>query len=247
MSNIAYVVAVWGDRTDRNGNSFLNYILESHAKALLKHNIDELTDLIIVINSVEAETIDSKLSKFKQSAEFKKLESKIKIEFIIRKNFGFSYGAWSEGLKSLLNSNVEYAMLIEDDYIPAQENFLEIFKKHISPDTAFVCQKAEDIPNVAPRHAAVSNGLINMKALRAVNETYMQMFSIFPFELGRAEHLMGTENQITFLALLESIGYKVKDISDDFSVLYFHSESAQIRERGNMNSLSPLIPLELRV
>lgn len=245
MKRIAYIVAIWGDRENDRGELALSYILEAHIKALLQNNNESLSEILFVINTLNISVLQDEVDTFVNSELYEKFSKLRETKFLIRHNLGFSYGAWEAGLKSLLGSDITHSLLIEDDYVPNYPEFLEAFSNKISSERAFVCQKFEAIPNVAPKHAAVSNGLISMEAVSVVYKTYNQIFSIFPFELGRAEHLMGTENQITFLTLFESLGFEIVDISDSFSVQFFETETGEIRERGNERYKSPLKPLVL--
>ena len=245
MKRIAYVVAIWGDRKDSRGKLALHYTLEAHANALLQTNDECLSEILFVINTLKVPLVQDEVSIFMNSGLFQKLSKLREIKFLVRDNLGFSYGAWEAGIKSLLGSDITHSFLIEDDYVPSYPEFLEAFLSKASSKRAFVCQKLEAIPNVAPKHAAVSNGLISMKAVSVVFETYNQIFSIFPYELGRAEHLMGTENQITFLTLFETLGFEIVDISDSYSVKFFETNTSEIHERGNGKHESPLKPLVL--
>jgi hypothetical protein len=243
MKRIAYIVAIWGDRENDRGELVLSHILEAHVKALLQNKNECLSEILFVINTLNISVLQDEVDTFMNSDLYQKLSKLRETGFLVRDNLGFSYGAWEAGLKSLLGSDITHSFLIEDDYVPSYPEFLEAFLSKTSSKRAFVCQKFEAIPNVAPKHAAVSNGLISMKTVSVVFETYNQIFSIFPYELGRAEHLMGTENQITFLTLFETLGFEIVDISDSYSVKFFETNTSEMHERGNGKYKSPLKPL----
>jgi hypothetical protein len=71
-----------------------------------------------------------------------------------RPNEGLSYGAWGDIIHETRNK-FEYSFLIEDDYIPVQNDFLDYFKSKITEKSIFVSSLFRD------DHAAIANGLFN--------------------------------------------------------------------------------------
>lgn len=93
-------------------------------------------------------------------------------EYIVRPNMNMSYGAWSAGLKHIINDKkYKYSFLIEDDYIPSNRDSLNYFLNEMTYKTGFVASFYQT-PNVVGQtrnrfnHAAISNGLISHNAIR---------------------------------------------------------------------------------
>ncbi len=147
----------------------------------------------------------------------------------------------------LADSDLEFAFLIEDDYVPAVSDFALAFLQRLSAGTGYVCQLARAVPDVFPRHAAMSNGAVSMDAARKALEVYGQIFSLFPFALDRFDYAVGCENQVTFLALLESVGYSVRDVADIASLPFFVIESGAVIECGKEGAPALLTPLDVTV
>lgn len=123
---------------------------------------------------------------------------------IVRENYNFSYGAWGEGMKQT-HQDFDYSFLIEDDYIPYCNDFLDYFKSKITDKIIFV---ASMFHTVNGPHAAISNGLFINKFINPDN----------PIDL-KLNHPDGryheaAYNQIKFLLQYQEKGYLINDIRD---------------------------------
>jgi len=76
----------------------------------------------------------------------------ITYDVFTRTNSGLSYGAWGDVIHKT-RDKFDYSFLIEDDYIPVQNDFLDYFKSKITEKSIFVCSLFKD------NHAAIANGI----------------------------------------------------------------------------------------
>jgi hypothetical protein len=116
MVKFAYIVAnYFGGRHSENTHDS-TYYLRRHIEFLRRHDIDELELSIMVINI----QTDKDIKLLSDSIRELPIEKQNKIQIINRKNIDGSYGAWEDGVIWLINNrpDIEYAMPIEDDYIP---------------------------------------------------------------------------------------------------------------------------------
>ena len=240
---VGYVIAAFEGRRPARTLSFeANDTLTNHLEALNAcggSSSAEVTDVLMVVNVDGFDERDASAEPV-MAGEF----GSVRYRVIHRPNRGFSYGAWEAGLMRMeqLDSPPDDYFVIEDDYVPSSPAFLDCFYRFVTPTTGFVAQKWARIPGVAPDHAAVSNGLIAGNALRAVIAEFGRPFSIYSGEMTAADHLMGCENQVTFLALFTSAGWEMQDISRTFSVPCQYSEGV-LTERGKEAGVAPLRPI----
>jgi hypothetical protein len=162
-----------------------------------------------------------------------------KTQLVIRPNCGFSYGAWQEVIHSEAEENNDF-FLIESDYLPSGE-FLVPFKAELTSDHGFVAQKISSAPFP---HASVSNGYLSSNWAKIATKSFGTVFSIYPFLLGRADYLIGCENQLTFLNFIRELGGKVTEISPNLSCLFWNSDLEKVVELGRSGGWSPIRPIQ---
>jgi hypothetical protein len=236
----AYLCAIFGDRDPLvNSEEFSQMVALEHLGHLSTFADPKICEVLFVANT-EDEKLWGKVINLSPNCDSLSKGS-AKLEF--RPNNGFSYGAWAYGLDLLLeNDRLTHAFLIEDDYLPAKQFFVDDFLVKVKPGTGFVAQRTISRLGVAPRHAASSNGLILLDAARDSKRQLGSTFIIFPFHLDKSKYLMGTENQITFLSGLENCGYRIEDLSDTCSIHFFDSPTGEVLEVGNPEGELPLRP-----
>jgi len=241
MVDGVYVVACYGDRYDpTSGELLIREAVSRHLEAVEEFGAGRFGSALFVVNTDSPAMVQRELDHLDQEEA-----RAIPFEILIRPNRGYSYGAWADGLERLAPAEAAFAFLIEDDYAPALVDFSAPFVEKLSESAGFVCQLAGSVPGVYPRHAAVSNGAISMTSVREALNDFGQVFSIFPFELDRSDYTVGCENQVSFLALIESLGYEVADIAAEASVPFFEVRTGSLIERGTAGAPAPLRPLAL--
>jgi hypothetical protein len=164
----------------------------------------------------------------------------IPFEIIYRQNVQYSYGGWNDAIKKNINKNYDYSFLIEDDYIPTSINFYEPFLKEMNNDTAFVCTKVFETNASFPRHAAISNGLISNEKCKEVLQKDRDVFHLSSvMEKG---YRFAETNQVLFLNQFLTLGFKLEQISDEFSKPFLDSTKNGTVEHGGTKD-APTVPI----
>tara|TARA_B100000927_G_scaffold151891_3_gene122443 strand:+ start:2428 stop:3846 length:1419 start_codon:yes stop_codon:yes gene_type:complete len=241
------------------------YLVHAHCKFLSQHKIDNLNKILFVINIHNVDELKSNLDDVKEIIDWYNLD----IEVIVHDNTNHSYGAWNCGLKHLLKHKTisKYCFLCEDDYVPTDENFYKPFYDKFSAyskvrntenkEVGYVAQlaslmelsvialKGEKPKKVVYRHAAVSNGFINLGAAKKLNEdgdvfTFFQSIKINQintYQLGER-----AREQVIFTEKLTSSGYELKDISDVCYIPFDDNNTNKIKDFGIKDGYCPIKP-----
>lgn len=246
MSSVVYIVAIFAERGGlENAITSTKASCSLHIERLRSCSDPRITKVLFVVNSDAPERVDGQLAGF--GLELSALIG-CPVEICVRPNTGYSYGAWEYGVQRALAGPEEYAFLIEDDYVPAVPNFLDPFLAESSARVGFVAQQLEALPgHIAPVHAAVSNGLLALGCARVTLDMFGRIFAIYPFAMRGGDHILGTENQVTFLALAEAAGFCISDVADSCSIPYHDTPTNGIRERGQASKPAPLVPVSTLV
>lgn len=174
-----------------------------------------------------------------------------KVELIFRKNSGFSYGIWNDTIIQNLN-NYDYFFLIEDDYLPTRNDFLNPFLKRLQHNTAFVCGLVElASANRFPGHVtpgekpflfpSISNGLISASACKKV---YNSTGSVFKINLNK-DYWSAYTNQIYFCKPFIDMDYTIVDTMDEYSSYYNNATVKDLVIYGADKQAPLLIPIEI--
>lgn len=172
------------------------------------------------------------------------------VELVLRENTGFSYGAWCDVLHQNLEKGYDYFFLIEDDYIPCIDNFLEPFLKKCNGNVCCVCSLAHKVSHknnkyVLPVdgefiHPSISNGILSARHVKQIYEKYGRALRIKPGD----DYDTGYINQLYYLKDYTDEGYEITDITDTHSSPYMNSASQHIIKYGNPNNPSVLKPID---
>jgi len=226
---VNYVVAVYLGPRRSKLMKMLNvinttYHIESHLEALKTLNIKEISRVTFVINEYSNETTE--LAK-KLITDY---PIDVEKEIIVRKNSGFSYGAWQDAILSTITDNMfDYYFLIEDDYVPVDSEFLNIFLEKIQSrnDIAFVAQLWRD------NHASISNGLLSTKAINNIY-TLNSQEKIFDLKLGDS-YDDAIYNQLKYLRYFQDANYKFTDITDVSTIPFLESDHDKLIHYGSID------------
>ena len=160
------------------------YLLKSHMLAIHKYKMDGIHKVTFVLNPSENKEAEDQVDDvFKIYAS---LCSRDGIEFELLKNPDnkhISYGAWHFGVvNGLSDERTKQFFLLEDDYIPCQDNFHMPYIDKSSPDVCYVCQLCTP-PSPQPKsihsgRVAITNGLLNADASRHVFEKHGRCFML---------------------------------------------------------------------
>ncbi len=221
--NTNYIVALYG-----GGRRMLNDKSPSHRKPSHRNRYSPLKSYVkkhcdfIKTNPKGIDQITFVFNKSDNPDEdkiidyTKNLSLNIPHLVIVRENLNLSYGAWGEGLKQTAK-DFEYSFLIEDDYTPVKNDFLDYFKSEIKDNSIFVAsyfsiKNAQNVP-----HASISNGLIINKHINLENPLHHP-----PKTKNRDHYHHAAQNQILFLKQYQDKGLIINDISKVAYTIYKH-------------------------
>jgi len=209
------------------------YLINEHLKFLNEnlHTINDINNIIFTING-GSDVLVNDLKKITEDYSF---SNKIIIQS--RVNSGYSYAAWNFALEDRLNNNTDsdYAFLCEDDYVPCDANFYNIFIGYFKDDVAYVCQLYTTLDRKYQPHPAISNGFISYKTAREVYSEYNKIFDL-NYDIGYKNAEL---NQINFLNYFKN--YRFLDITDNYFSRFLHLDV--IKTYGNENSKEIIKPI----
>lgn len=235
MSKIHYVAAFFFTVSRDELKNEAKHYFSSHMNVLRNEKVSRIT---FVINS-NSPKVDLPLL----SGVLQDLSEGLSADLYVRENKGYSYGAWEYALDKIgVDPESDY-FLVEGDYVP-NSDFLEPFVNQMNPEVGFVAQKIDSIPGSAPEHASISNGLLSGKWAEQAERRFGRIFAIYPFTLTRGEHLMGCENQVTFLQFVVESGAKIAEISREYSIPFFETTLNKTFEHGSAGAFAPLRPIQ---
>jgi hypothetical protein len=150
---------------------------------------------------------------------------------VVRPNTGFSYAAWNDAINQCVENREDFShyMLMEDDYIPARSDFLDVFLSKMDDNVGFVCHKlsheALSAIFTTQIHAGISNGLLLGQAAREAYETYGSALCMYKHN--NAEYDWSSiQLQIHFLDFVTKSGYTITDPADISSAPFLHNFDA---------------------
>jgi len=181
---VAYLLAAYpgprlsGDPQDYAGDYalYIRYHLAKLEK--LEHNCD----IILGIN--EPSNCPPGLDEFLKG---------LQVECFLKPNTGASYGIWNESFRRY--PDYDYYILMEDDYVPVQDNFDKTLVDIAESTTApYVCTMVGwGCGGGALPHAAISNGIVNGDVVRDVMSK-----GGFPTSPHRVDSFGNSCGQVTF-------------------------------------------------
>jgi len=237
---IAYISATFlGPRCGQKRGT-LNFYVDDYLPWLFK-NATCIDSIIIPCNAD-----DHHLAHFeemeKKVAEYQKTTD-IPITLFRRPNKHFSYGAWNASLQGNCD-DIDFAFLVEDDYVVCKHGFdAEILSRYYSTE--------EDRENVLfcaswfvsagkhdPGHAAISNGLINVKVFRDNGNTF------YLDDVGKSN---GPHAQAQFLTTFEDKGLSIRNMAAEYYMPFMHYRARKMSYFGNCNGSVVFVPIQLVV
>ena len=148
---INYVIGTWSGKRI-NAYSGLEYY-----GTVLKNHIQKLG---LIKNSLNQITIMKPFNPVKNT--YYEIELNDKIKVIDCPNEYQSYGQWLKAVE-LFVDDFDYFIFIEDDYVPATDDFdLKLIEMY--EEGTYLCSMAEPYAGF-PHHAAISNGIISKKTI----------------------------------------------------------------------------------
>ena len=236
MKKIAYIVCLWcGPRTLVSSEIKEDplYYVKKHIEALttLQHSISKI--VFVINNSCSVDDVSFLLKESKLT----------NYEILVHDNTGISYGAWDYALRHL-KDEVDYSILIEDDYLPVVNNFDDVLVDYLKDDdnTFYVCQASSD--NVAESshyrlHPAVSNGAIDNSIFNHCLSAHDHGFDLTG---SLTEHW---KYQLNYLSPYLSKGYMMVDILSKYRVKFLTCPPSgpKITTYGNSSLPDLFVPI----
>lgn len=252
--NIHYVVAVYlGPRRLNHGLDPFHFTRQ-HLKFLQNSNCTQVT---FVCNQYEYQ-YDKWLPIIVHEANLP-----MPANVVFRNNIDCSYGAWEYAVIQQINQNFDYHFLIEDDFIPTNQNFAHHFIQKMKPNVAYTCSKLF----LHPLHPAVSNGLLSHQIAQKMFQEKRKIFKLnhavgtskpivvgirgVPWPLPNHRRIQRgldysacERNQMHFLDFFKEKGYDLDHVADLMSVPFKH-HFQQIHQDYGSELLPPaIVPMD---
>lgn len=221
---IAYICSVYlGPRKSKLSNKYWDkdpyFNVRQHLETLQQLQINSISRIIFVVSRYNS-FIDSKLQEIVNEYQLKNVSIRY------RSNRGFSYAAWNETIKSLLEpEDIKYFFCIEDDYVLNNDEVLDKFieKFNSTSNVGFVCQYWEN------EHAAVSNGLLSKDVALQLNKKHGDIFNVSTVN---DSYETAVNNQRFFLKHMDSESMKLLGMNDVFKTIFFESSNDSFETLG---------------
>lgn len=202
------------------------YCLREHVKAVVSHST--LIERVIFVCNLRDDDLDAETYAQAQEIIERENEADSSREWIIcsRPNYAFSYGAWEHGLVEH-TSDLDFAFLIEDDYIPVKQGFdKEMVERYFTSEHnrewVIYCSSLWKF-----NLSANSNGIINLSAFRMRNT-----FSLPRPRLSQHIYKHGDACQRMFLRKFTDKGFEIIDMSTDYVFPFFCMAKLEDIEAG---------------
>lgn len=212
---IHYIVAVYsGARANQQLNRDLLdplFLVKLQLDALKRFRTPGIKKVTFVISPSSTERDDSILKFIESmSKEFNNMEI---LSYVKPTNEYYSYGCWDHCMQKHLDDDLDF-FLMEDDYLPACNDFYAPFQELLDKKTAYVCQFYTTIQQLC-NHAAISNGILNLDAAREHFDTFGNCISI-PYMKNTLKYSPGAMAQMGFLDHFPKLGFHIKDVSASY-------------------------------
>ena len=207
---INYIIGSWsGLRLSAwLGLSYYEHVLKNHIKTFntIKNSVDQIT-----IMRPQNDTPNT----------YYDIELNDKIKIIDCANEYQSYGQWLKAVGLYLNE-FDYFIFIEDDYVPAVDDFdLKLIEMY--EEGTYLCSMAEPYAGF-PHHAAISNGIISKKTIEnlIISKDYKKWFIEHP-QYNTKISSGGINYQIVFSYYLIDNGIPIVDYRKKYGVDFLRS------------------------
>lgn len=236
MDNINYIIAFYlNSRMSTLYSGYTNtnkfYFFDKHVEFLNKGTNIKLVSFVFNVDDLETNNLI--IDKIKNTV------FNFNAEVIIRKNTGFSYGAWN----SVINKNIEkfdYYFVNEDDYIPNTSDFYSPFISKITKEAPYVAFMTSD---EIKRHASFSVGVLKGDACSKVFKKYNTVFKIIETN----NYTDAYKNQIDFYDYFRDFNYTINNIIDNYKLPYMDSSKNSITYYGKKESSILFLPIGIKI
>jgi len=135
------------------------------------------------------------------------------VEINIRKNYGLSYGAFSDIFKKYMD-NYDYYIFNEDDYVIVQDNFDEymVNKFDSLPNCGYLCGLVRETSKFHQKHAGMSSGISSYEVLKKIYDLYGELPHAKTTDYSNNECYSQVEQSNAMVKL----GYEIYDIREEY-------------------------------
>jgi len=140
--------------------------------------------------------------------------------------------------------DVDFAFLLEDDYVVYKHGFdAEILSRYYATEedresVLFCASWFVSTGKPDPGHAAISNGLINVKVFRDNGNTF------YLDELGKSN---GPHAQAQFLTSFKDKGLSIRNMAAEYYMPFMHYRMRKMSYYGNCKGPVVFVPVQLVV
>lgn len=146
------------------------------------------------------------------------------VEVNFRRNYGMSYGAWSDSFVKY-KKEFDYYIFNEDDYFFVQDNWDEylVNKFKTLKNCGYLCMVAREGNEWCDykRHALHATGISSSDVLYQIYEKYGEL----PHAKGLEYEENEKQGQVQQSHSVIGLGYKLYDVRDDFKIEFAMNES----------------------
>ncbi len=224
---INYIIATWnGVRVKPVQNTYYyEQVLKNHLKILNGFS-----------NSISQITVMKPKSGINNT--YYNIELKDKIKIIECKNKYQSYGQWLKAATLFLN-DFDYFIFIEDDYVPAINDFdIKLIK--IYEEGTYLCSRMSSDDSTHPYyHCSISNGIISAETIKRVLNNFN--YDVWLTNYGRTypkNISYGINYQVAFSRYFHENGILLRDYSKHYMTDYFYGNTGNFMDYSLPNVLN---------
>lgn len=245
-SKFNYLVPFYfGLRGNENYNARLKdnkfFFAEKHIEFLENYSEKNIEKVIFVVNLTSSDNQEEITNFF--AKESSKISNDVEFDLIFRENYGFSYGAWNDGIIDDLqkeDGEAEYYMCLEEDYMLRTDTSVLPLIERCNEITPYVCSSAVvDDPNYQD-HASVSVGMFHKDACRKV---YKEKGNPLYIINGSNNYPHAWKIQETFYKNFLDMGYRITDFLDEYSCDFLYTGSNEVKTFGELNTERLIVPI----
>jgi len=237
---INYIVACYLGNRRVNAVSDATVLIDRHLSYLRDNNI-EVDRVTLVLNSDDR---DEELRFLETVKKYKPYYTDLRV--VLRENKGLSYRSWELTVNNCIENDEGFThyFLMEDDYVPARPDFIEIYKSRMADDVGYVCMAISNNKVFEGKiHAGMAVGMLRGQA---AEEAYWKWGTALrtydPGESGDGYGFKSLVSQADFLDFVTERGYEIAGVQDLGSTLFLHNVAGMlfktVEEQKEMNSRS---------
>jgi len=233
MVGINYIIATYAGKTsgrllDKNSEFVLDKQLDVLYNLFLKKKELGIENLIEQITIVYPTTVNDPYPNYYQTEKWQNMFKNIVFLQYIGQNKHHSYDQYIQAMQKY--QEYDYNIIIEDDYCISLDNpyfdleLVQEYKEKFPQNIGYLCTWCPDYPPWAPKHAAISNGMISKATIQSIKNPLEYFYTL-------RDH-----SQKMFSYLFTDHGIELKDISDKYKIFFYYTGDPVIQDYSSVNS-----------